>query len=536
MKVTGTLVLLCISVGSSECSLKTAFRIILERDIPTGRSVCFFNTGWAHPSDLQAFAMQTTSKVSFIHFDPQKSMRKTNVSRMCAVIIVLLSKTVNPDKLFRSFEFDKYSQFIIINSKSANSLNIAKFLLKQGITNVLFLEQTCSSENLFLYDLFPNKRSTLTKNLYNVIVLYSDAVDIEVDHTQYMKQNVLKFISSYQNATISLQKMYEKSPKVLNSSFDVIIPYFEDYIFESHSEIEQVFLPMTVELCLIVPKVRNPQYLKMLFRPFRFQLWALVLIGHGLFELVRKLRHRFYGKLLEGKLPSFENMQRLGELFILFILCESYSAKLTAFLNSPIDTVYPQTVDEFRSSPIQLLIPNPEWLVYARMIPALDGKYVLFEQSTKYDWSQVALFGTCNMFEDKTVPKPQSYKGSGVVLSSSRYHVIKEPLLFAYFSLLFNKRSPLEKATRDIIRRMYQVGLLQRLMKERKHKAGEGNPGEESNLLLAFNGFDPLYRTIGRVWIASVCLFILQWIHVLYLRQVHYNIVFLVGLNVFLRN
>lgn len=226
-------------------------------------------------------------------------------------------------------------------------------------------------------------------------------------------------------------------------------------------------------------------------------------------------------------------MKTLAVSFCLFILCESYSAKLIAFLNAPIDTVYPKSLNEFKSSPIRLLIPYPEFLVYVETIPELYGKYDLYNQSTTYNWDQVAVIDSCKILEDKTVPEPQG--DMGVVFSTSKYHVIKKPLLVMNFPLLFNKRSPLEQAARAIINRMSEVGLWKGLIKEQKREAGKSTRKLDSKAPDAFYGIMSVYRTMWISWILSIELFVLQWIYVKFFRQIHYNITFIIGLSVFLR-
>lgn len=440
------------------------------------------------------------------------------------------------------FKFDKHSKFVIVLNESVNALRVAEVLQTFGITNVLFLEQTSSSVNLFSYNLqltkmiiktvcdenlFHDKLSKLIGFVYYVTILYTHTVDVEVNHEQYIKSSLLSSIIGHQNATPSYRKMNEKSSEIFSTFFDVIIPYYDVYKYEYHKLIERLFIPKHTELCLIVPKIRDPQFLMILFRPFRFQLWAFVIIGYCILNLIEHLLTKRIFKYSENKLP----LQRLVESFCLFILCESYSAKLTAFSNSPIDSVYPKSLEEFKSSPIQLMIPTPEWLMYASTIPVLSGKCILFNPSTTYDWDKVALFGKCDILAERTVQNPLNHMG--VVISSTKYHVINEPLAVAHFSLLFNKFSPLERASRDIISRIDEAGLMQGLVTERQRQTGKDDLGGNASLL---NGFDPIYRTIARLWAAAFCLFVLQWMHVSILEQIHYNVVFLIGLSVFLKN
>lgn len=538
------LILLLISLGISESSLETIFGHVLENallDVPAGRSACFFSLGWDKSSDLQSFAMKTTLKVSFTHFGLQKSCKKIDVSVTCALNIFLGSKLLNLDELFDRFSFEKHSKFIVICSNSANSLNLAKSLQLEGITNVLFLEQIGSSVILFTYnlqlteriieseseeDIFPNKLSKLYGYPYALLVLLTHENDKDIDYMHYIHHTVLNFIITHQNASPHYRFMYEKSPHIFESFFDVVIPYFEIYNFENHNAVETVKLPISTEWCLVVPKVPDPQHLLILFRPFQLQLWIVIWIAYGISSWLLP-------QALLQKLALFESMKALAVSFCLFILCESYSAKLIAFLNAPIDTVYPKSLNEFKSSPIRLLIPYPEFLVYVETIPELYGKYDLYNQSTTYNWDQVAVIDSCNILEDKTVPEPQG--DMGVVFSTSKYHVIKKPLLVMNFPLLFNKRSPLEQAARAIINRMSEVGLWKGLIKEQKREAGKSTRKLDSKAPDAFYGIMSVYRTMWISWILSIELFVLQWIYVKFFRQIHYNITFIIGLSVFLR-
>lgn len=305
MKVTVVLMLLLHGLRGSEGSVEGAFEKVLEKvqsQVPNRLSVCFFNLGWVQSGRLQTLV----SEIAMMNFDLQNSKisKVIDVSTTCALNVLQLNQGSKWAQLFKMLRFDKYAKFVIIYSEASNPLLIAKVLHNEGITNVLFLVQSDSSVDLFMFnlplteritisafdeDLFPDKLSNLAGYPYFVRVLNTNTVDVEVEHSRYMKLNVLNFISSYQNATTTYQKMDEKSPKVFNAFFDVIIPYYDDYRFESHIDIEQVSLRMAIELCLIVPKVRDPQYLKVLFRPFRLQLWAFVICGYFWLELTRKL-------------------------------------------------------------------------------------------------------------------------------------------------------------------------------------------------------------------------------------------------------
>lgn len=548
MEVSFLMHLLLESFEGSESSLEPVCGKVLEKaqlDVPSGRSVCFFNHGWDQLSGLQASAIKTATKVSFTHFNLQKSV---DVSGTCALNVLLFIQLSNLEKLFKSFSLDKYSKFIIIIRDSMNSIDFARFLLTQGITNMLFLEQTGSSVNMYTYnlltekinrslldaDLFPDKLSKLSGYPYTVITLFSRIFDSELEYVQYIHLNLLNFIITHQNATRKFRVMHEKVFPDRIPFFDVIVPYIDFSKFKNSEMIHQLPLPFSTTWCLIVPKVQDPRFLMILFRPFQFQLWVFVIIGYCMIYWIHIFLTFHFANCLPSKLPSFKRMKILALEFCLFILCESYSAKLTAYLNSPIDTVYPKSLAEFRSSPMQLLISQPEFLVYPKMMPVLNGKYTLFNQSMAYDWNQVALIDRCNILEDQSVPEPQGEMG--VVFSSSRYHVINEPLAVLKFPMLFNKRSPLERVASQIINRMYEAGLWQGFMKAPKREAGKSSHDVEAKAPDAFYGFMPVFRTMGNGWIFSILLFALQWIYVKFLRQIHYSIMFLIGLSVFLRN
>lgn len=263
-----------------------------------------------------------------------------------------------------------------------------------------------------------------------------------------------------------------------------------------------------------------------LFRPFQFQLWIFIVAAYCV--------NWIFDIALPRKPTSIECIKILALSLSLFTLCEFYAAKLIAFLNSPIDTVYPKSLEEFRSSSLRLITQNPQFLVYLETIPVLRGKYALYNKTLAYDWNQLALIDRCNIFKDKTVPEPQG--GMGVVLSSSKYHVIDQPLAEMKFPLLFNKRSPLGRTTRRIINQISEVGLWRGMIKRQKLKAGKSTEEMEVNVPDAFYGFMPIYYTLGKAWIISLVLFVLQWIYVKYLRQIQYNLVILIGLSAFLRN
>lgn len=172
MKLTVVLVLLVIIFGGSKSSLETILNAVFEKprlDVPTGRSVCFFDLGWDQAIGLQVFAMKSILNVSITNFDLQSAYKFVDVSGICAINIVLLGKKSNLADLFKCLSFDKYSMFVITNSESEYSLNIARIFLKQGITNVLFLEQIGSSVKPFVYNLQLTERiakSMLDPNLF----------------------------------------------------------------------------------------------------------------------------------------------------------------------------------------------------------------------------------------------------------------------------------------------------------------------------------------------------------------------------------
>lgn len=542
------LIVSMICFGASERSLEVVFGDVLKKtqsNFPAGKTVCFYNLGMDRSGDLQTYVIHTTLTVAYVHVDLEQwsKLKKCDVST-CDLNVLFLSKRFTLDELFKLFSFDKYAKFIVVYTEQLESLTIATFLHRWGITNVLFLEQGSSSIYMFAYnllltekifrttldaDLFPNKVTNLTGYPYSIIALYTKATDVEYEHGQYLRLNLLEFIISRQNATGNYRIMYEKSPKIFSSNFDVIIPYLRGFEFKNDASIEQASIPMTTRFCLVVPKVRDPDGILILFRPFRFQLWALIIVCYSLLNWIK---HHF-ADYLATKLP-LKRTNALAESFCLFILCESYSAKLTAFLNSPIDTIYPQTFTEFRSSTIQLLVPHPEFMAYAATMPVLHGKHVLYDPVVEPDWDQVALIDNCNCLKNKLIPEPQS--DMGAVLSSSRYHVIDQPLFAVQYSLLFNKRSFLVKNTEEIIKRMFEVGVLSRIIKERKREAGKSINENVIQHQDAFYGFMPVFRSLGRMFLLSSGLFVLEWMHVLVFRQIYYNIVFLIALRVLLCN
>lgn len=557
MKAKLVLILLLIGVECSESSLEAVFRQVMKkalRDVPAGQSVCFFDHEMGISGDLLTIAMKITSTVTFEHFELGQSGKSANcdVSTVCAMNILLMNQKFYLVKLFKVFNFDKYSKFIVICTESLASLEIAKFMQTWGITNVLFLEQSTSSVQLFSHNLlltekevrisldanlFPNKLSNLTGYSYSIIVLYSQVKDVEYEHGQYMRLSLLDFILSRQHAAGNYRVLYEKSAQSFSAAFDVIVPYLRAYEFKLLETIEQVFLPMTTKFCLIMPKVLDPNSTLILFRPFQFQLWAFVIVGYCVLNLAKHLRTKYFpsafGSSLEQRL---DRMRILGKSFCLFILCESYSAKLTAFLNYPMETVYPKTLEEFISSPIMLQVPHPEFMIYAATMPFLAGKHALFDPSKQYNWDQVALVDKCNSLKDKFVPEPKS--DMGVILSPSKYHVIEQSIFTVQYSLLFSKQSPLTRTVRETINWMFEVGISRRFIRERKREAGQriSKRKKATKHSDAFDGFLPIYRTVCKMWILSIVLFVLQWVYALVLKQVYYNGMFLYGLRIFLRS
>lgn len=553
MKVTRLSTLLLLhNIGCLQGSLETVFEKVLENvqsDVPAGRSVCFFHFGWDTSADLLNFAVTVISTATVVNFDVQKAseFNKVDVSITCSLNILFLMQESNLNEIFKKFSFEKYSKFIVL-CRDLNSLRIATFMQSWGITSVLFIEQTDSYINLFMYnlllskklpkstldgDLFPDKLSNLTGFPYSVTVLYTQSGDVETEHGQFIRLDLLDFIVTRQRTTGNYRIMYEKSPQIFRSYFDVIVPFLATYTFKFHEAIEEVNLPMTSEFCLVVPKVRDPQYRTILARPFQCQLWIFIIVGYCSINWIKKLSYKHCRKHMDSEFPLFERLKILFESLSLFILCEAYSAKLIALLSSPIDTVYPQSLAEFRSSSIQLLVPHPEFMEYAKNMPKLNGKYALWNQSAQYDRDKVALVDKCNSLKDETVPEPAS--DMGVVLSSSRYHVIPERLFVLQFSLLFNKRSPLVRKTREIVDRMYEAGVWQGTVKERKREAGKAKQSLGKVYPDAYYGIIPLYFTMVDFWVIAVILFIFQWIYVKVLIRFYYNAMFLIGLNVFLR-
>ncbi|KXJ83339.1 hypothetical protein RP20_CCG006094 [Aedes albopictus] len=239
-------------------------------------------------------------------------------------------------------------------------------------------------------------------------------------------------------------------------------------LFLQFRQTDVFIFPMHEGHCLLIPE-RKVSNINKLTKPFKVDIWIFLLILGILCASLSCYLQRFFPRSLieiiifgppiaEHEMRFIERTTFCALSVLMFILCETYIAKMLAFMISMKYQPYFETVADFVESDIPTLMRNTSVEYWMRYRPELLETAALGDEKLPFDDTRYLDYTrTLGCLRAKTVVG--GIENFDFVRNQYRYYVLKEQLLTGFRVHSFSKHDPFSRKFREIYDKLWESGL-----------------------------------------------------------------------------